>query len=171
MERVGKIVEATIASPEEQQALLEAFQKSTRALGISSIAELLRLLEASDEELEQDVEKGKVNILTMHKAKGLTAKAVIVVAVEDEYLPGRAQGEAIGDERRLLYVSLTRAQHFLFVTYCTQRIGQQRFTGRNSNGRAKGSRSLSSFLRDAPISPRSGEEYVQSLRIGQTSAA
>jgi len=39
----------------------------------------------------------------MHKAKGLTAEAVIIVAAEDEYLPGRARREEdIGDERRLL---------------------------------------------------------------------
>ena len=116
-------------------------------------------MEASNERIEQEIEQGKVNILTMHKAKGLTVKAVIVVAAEDEYLPGRAEGDAVGDELRLLYVSLTRARHFLFVTYCEQRTMRQRYTGLHSeSGLTR--RSLTRFLRDGPKSPSNGLEYI-----------
>src|SRR5262249_3912484 len=117
--------------------------------------------EVSSETIEQEVEEGKVNVLTMHKAKGLDAKAVIIIALEDELIPGRAQGEEeIADERRLLYVSLTRARHSLFMTYCDRRTGQQQHTGRTS-GTAP--RTLTMFLREGPVTPHDGDQYLQML--------
>jgi DNA helicase-2/ATP-dependent DNA helicase PcrA len=96
----------------------------------------------------------------MHKAKGLTAKAVIVAAAEDQNIPGRAQGEEVDDERHLLYVSLTRAKHHLFVTYCDRRTGSQRYTGRDSG---KVTRSLSRFLIDSHHRPVYGQAFITSL--------
>lgn len=113
-----------------------------------------------DQGIEQEIDHSKVNILTMHKAKGLTAEAVIVVAAEDECLPGKNLGEAIGDERRLLYVSLTRSKHHLFITYCDQRTKQQSRTGRTA-GQTR--RSLTRFLWGAPITPQPGEIYLRHL--------
>jgi DNA helicase-2/ATP-dependent DNA helicase PcrA len=97
----------------------------------------------------------------MHKAKGLSARAVIAMACEDEYVPGRQQ--AIGedeDERRLLYVSLTRAREALFITYAQYRHGQQQFTGRDSGKRR---RSLTRFLRNAPLHPKLAADYFKGL--------
>ena len=88
--------------------------------------------------------------MTMHQAKGLTAKAVIVAAAEEEYIPGRAQGRFTEDERRLLYVSLTRACHYLFVTYTSERTGQQRYTGKFSET-GETARHLTTFLSGGPI--------------------
>lgn len=60
----------------------------------------------------------------MHRAQGLSARVVIIMACEDEYLSGRQQAkEQEGDERRLLYVSLTRAREELLVTYAERRTG------------------------------------------------
>ncbi len=160
MMTVNRAVKAFGTTDEEGQEVSEHLRKAVEASQATSVAELIRVLEASSEDIEQELEEGKVNILTMHRAKGLTAKAVIVVAAEDEYLPGRAEGEGVGDERRLLYVSLTRAKHFVFVTYCNRRTGQQRHTGRTS-GSAR--RSLTRFLRDGPIGPRDGEDYLRHL--------
>jgi DNA helicase-2/ATP-dependent DNA helicase PcrA len=143
-----------------QQRILNIFQDAQTASGATSIADLLRAVEVSSGDLEQEVEKGAVNILSMHKAKGLTAKAVIIVAAEDELLPGRAEGEHIGDEMRLLYVSLTRPKHHLYVTYCDERRGQQRHSGRTSGNSA---RSLTRFLRDGPITPQRGESFIEKL--------
>ena len=95
----------------------------------------------------------------MHKAKGLTADTVIIVAAEDEHIPGRqTQEPQLGDERRLLFVSLTRAKHHLFITYCTKRLGQQRMLGRNTGRR---DRTLTQFLRDTPLHPEVGNEYIK----------
>jgi DNA helicase-2/ATP-dependent DNA helicase PcrA len=86
---------------------------------------------------------------------------VIVAATEDEYIPGRATGRAVEDERRLLYVSLTRAKEFLFVTYCTRRTGEQRYAGRTSGETA---RQLTQFLSGGPISAIPGENFASRLR-------
>ncbi|MFH0794085.1 MAG: 3'-5' exonuclease, partial [bacterium] len=139
-----------------------------------SLEELLRALEISNESLEQEITEGKINILTMHQAKGLTAKAVVVLAVEDEYLPGRAQGDQLGDERRLLYVSLTRAKHRLFMTYCQKRTGNQKRTGRPAGQNPDTGkpfwttrRTLTQFLQGGPVAPVSGVVYVQRLEGGR----
>ncbi len=67
-----------------------------------------------------------VRIMTMHQAKGLSSDVVFIIAAEDEYIPGRG---SIDEERRLFYVSLTRARHYLFITFCNNRTGQQQHTG------------------------------------------
>lgn len=150
---------ATKATADAQAYLLEkAEQANARTL-----EELLTALEVSSENIEQELQSDAINILTMHKAKGLTAEAVIVIAAEDEYLPGRADGLAIGDERRLLYVSLTRAKHFLCITYCSQRRGQQQHTGRTSGRPA---RTLTRFLAGGPLRPENGETFARQLGHG-----
>ena len=69
---------------------------------------------------------GFISISTMHLAKGLEFRAVVVMACDDEILPLQERIEAIGDdadlqeiydtERHLLYVACTRARDFLLVT-------------------------------------------------------
>ena len=107
--------------------------------------ELLRALSSSMEDEEQERDSSSVNIMTMHKAKGLTAKAVIIIAAEDEYIPGKQTGEKEDDERRLLYVSLSRAQHFLIITHCERRVGNQTYTGRRRPSNIS-HRTLTGFL-------------------------
>src|SRR5205814_8040941 len=99
----------------------------------TDLSELLRVINISPAQ-ENQLETDAVNIMSMHQAKGLTADATFVIAAEEEYLPGRAIGPGGDDERRLLYVSLTRARHFLFVTHCRKRIGSQRHSGSTSGG-------------------------------------
>ena len=158
---IGQIIQRLVDDEVQRQAIQHQFGLAIQAAEPKSIDDLVRALEVSREDIEQEIDEGKVNILTMHKAKGLTAEAVIIVAAEDEYLPGRAEGDAADDERRLLYVSLTRAKHRLFITYCDQRTGQQCHTGRTSG---KTLRSLTRFLRDGPITPNDGNEYTENLR-------
>jgi len=129
-----------------------------------SLNDFLPTIESASEAIEQDLVPDSVNMLTMHKAKGLSAGAVIVMAAEDETIPGRQENEpALGDERRLLYVSLTRAKHKLFVTYCNKRLGQQAMLGRHS-GRKR--RTLTRFLRHGPVHPMVGTQFVQELCEG-----
>ncbi|AKG53820.1 ATP-dependent DNA helicase UvrD/PcrA [Dehalogenimonas sp. WBC-2] len=125
-----------------------------------SLEDFLRALTSPMHEAEQIRVKGMVNIMTMHQAKGLDAEVIFVVAAEDEYIPGRAQGNEINDERRLLYVSLTRARSFLYITYCNQRTGVQQHTG-NSTFTAQ--RHLTRFLSGGPIRPKSGGTYLATL--------
>ena len=139
---------------------LETIVKETKS---TDHKELLRALSSPMENAEQEQVVGKVNIMTMHKAKGLTASAVIIIAAEDEYIPGEPRGKAAeDDERRLLYVSLSRARHFLAVTYCERRTGRQMHSGRKS-GRSR--RTLTTFLRGCPVKPNlDGAAFVKKLR-------
>ncbi len=69
---------------------------------------------------------GKVIISTMHLAKGLEFRAVVVMACDDEVIPLQERIETVADEtdleevynteRQLLYVACTRARDYLLVT-------------------------------------------------------
>jgi DNA helicase-2/ATP-dependent DNA helicase PcrA len=63
-----------------------------------------------------------VNLLTFHSAKGLEFDAVFIPSLEEGELPyRRATDSAIPEERRLLYVGLTRARRYLHVTWTIKR--------------------------------------------------
>jgi DNA helicase-2/ATP-dependent DNA helicase PcrA len=69
------------------------------------------------------VEKG-VSLMTLHSAKGLEFKAVMVAGLEDGLLPHfNSQGarEDVEEERRLLYVGMTRARERLYLSCCRRR--------------------------------------------------
>lgn len=128
---------------------------------VATVNEVLAVISMAGLTPEQETAKDAVNMLTMHKAKGLDAKAVMIMACEDEYLPGRHQSpESEADERRLLYVSLTRARQRLHVTYAQQRTGQQQHTGRDS-GKLK--RTLTRYLRSAPLHAEAASTFFAAL--------
>src|SRR5207249_4503359 len=62
-----------------------------------------------------------VRMMTIVNAKGLTVRAVVIAAVEDGIIP-RPEVD-VKEERRLLYVSMTRAREFLYCTWATRRRG------------------------------------------------
>ncbi len=64
-----------------------------------------------------------VNLLTLHRAKGLEFEAVFVPRLQERELPSRqARTDAeIDEERRLFYVALTRAKRVLWVTWSGKR--------------------------------------------------
>jgi len=161
MDVVRAAAESLIEDEEKCESALLEFERAAGVAEATSIEELVRATEVASEDIDQELEEGKVNILTMHRAKGLTAEAVIVAACEDQYIPGRVQGCAVDDERRLLYVSLTRAKHHLFVTYCDRRTKTQRYTGRDG-GRV--ARSLTRFLIDCPHTPVDGVTVINAWR-------
>ena len=165
MEVIRCAATSIIANEEERNSILLEVERNAEASDSTSIGEIVQAIEVENEDIEQELEEGKVNILTMHRAKGLTAEAVIVAAAEDEYIPGQARSDQIEDERRLLYVSLTRAKHHLFITYCDRRTGQQIHTGRD---RGNAYRSLSQFLHDCPHIPRDGRTFIGDLTRGIT---
>ena len=78
--------------------------------------------------LDEDMETvtGRVSVGTMHLAKGLEFRAVVVMACDDDVIPMQSRLEEVGDmgdmdevydtERQLLYVACTRARDDLLVT-------------------------------------------------------
>lgn len=159
-EWLQQLAEAEISDTELRGDVLKIFVRPENA-GCRSLDELLKSATVSLGGKEQEVPEKVASIMTMHQAKGLTAKAVIVAAAEDEYIPGRATGRWVEDERRLLYVSLTRACHYVFVTYANQRGGQQRYSGRTSGDTA---RHLTTFLSGGPVKPKPGDTFTSGLK-------
>jgi DNA helicase-2/ATP-dependent DNA helicase PcrA len=160
LEGISHLAERLIDDGKKRDKILNYLQEMIESSGAANLKQFLSTFSTSMGDDEQEIEIDKVNIMTMHKAKGLTADVVFIVAAEDEYIPGRQIGEKVDDERRLLYVSLTRAKHLLFITYCHKRTGQQRHTGRDS-GQLR--RDLTRFLRDSPIRPGDGDKYLHSV--------
>jgi DNA helicase-2/ATP-dependent DNA helicase PcrA len=68
---------------------------------------------------------GTVSLLTLHSAKGLEFPEVIVAGLEEGFLPhAQSSGseEEVEEERRLLYVGMTRARESLTLTMARQRL-------------------------------------------------
>jgi DNA helicase II / ATP-dependent DNA helicase PcrA len=68
---------------------------------------------------------GGVNLLTYHRAKGLEFDAVLLPAIEEGLLPIRQAStpDEVNEERRLLYVGLTRARLHLWLSWAARRAG------------------------------------------------
>ena len=67
-----------------------------------------------------DIRAEKVSLMTIHAAKGLEFPVVFIAGCEDKYIPLHASKD-IDEERRLLYVAMTRAKERLFLSMAAQR--------------------------------------------------
>lgn len=96
-----------------------------------------------------------VRIMTLGKAKGLTVRATIIGAVEEGIIP--RPDSNLGEERRLLYVGMTRAKNYLFCTWARRRRGP---TARSGAPRVGVMRSHSTFLINGPVTSQDGPRYI-----------
>lgn len=98
---------------------------------IDTIIRKLVLLDMLEQQQEEE-NTNKVNLMTLHAAKGLEFDFVYIMGLEEEMLPHRNSiiSETIEEERRLMYVGITRARRELTLTLATQRRagGQMRVT-------------------------------------------
>ncbi len=80
-----------------------------------------------DKDDNKDSEEG-VALLTIHSAKGLEFDTVFVVGCEDKLFPHwrsiDSGPKAIQEERRLMYVAMTRAERHLYLSHASYRKGQ-----------------------------------------------
>jgi len=88
--------------------------------GLSAFLEAVELDRAmASGEVLQDA----VTLITMHNTKGLEFPVVIITGMEQGLFPrDNEEGEELEEQRRLLYVAMTRAKNELYLTYCRNRL-------------------------------------------------
>ncbi|REH39972.1 ATP-dependent DNA helicase Rep [Paraperlucidibaca baekdonensis] len=89
---------------------------------IEAVIRKLVLLDLLEQQAEED-DSDKVQLMTLHAAKGLEFPHVFLVGLEEDLLPHRNSIEAdtVEEERRLMYVGITRAKQTLTLTYSAKR--------------------------------------------------
>ena len=95
------------------------------SLGLFNWLNRITLITSDD---DGDEDEGKVNLMTIHAAKGLEFEVVFIAGCEDGIIPharSLEEGGELAEERRLFYVAVTRARKRLIITSCARRRRQK----------------------------------------------
>ncbi|MCD4658204.1 MAG: UvrD-helicase domain-containing protein, partial [Planctomycetes bacterium] len=106
----------------------DKFEEGNKGAGLGEYLEQIALMSDSD---KFDQIEDKINLLTLHTAKGLEFSTVFMVGIEEGMFPHSRVIEGDGDieeERRLCYVGITRTEKLLYMTFCESRT----FIGRTN---------------------------------------
>ena len=80
---------------------------------------MVDMIESSDENSDA------VKLMTIHSSKGLEFPVVFIVGAEDNIFPlanAMLEPKTREEERRLMYVAITRAKDVLFISHANQRM-------------------------------------------------
>jgi len=148
-------VAQTVKTVYEKSGLSAALQTDKNLEAQENIDELINSAYQFDSEHEQpqlsdylqqtalasdadgyDQKTGAVSLMTLHSAKGLEFPAVMIIGVEEGIIPhvrSREDLKGIEEERRLLFVGITRAEDHLALCYARNRTvnGKARAAGRS----------------------------------------
>ena len=105
----------------ELVSLATRYDKLPAPQGLEMFMESAALASDQDEIKE---EQNRVRLMTVHAAKGLEFAYVFIVGLEEGLFPYAREGEAESgteEERRLMYVALTRAQKKLYLSFAMMR--------------------------------------------------
>lgn len=114
---------------DELIAGIAEFEQKRNKSTLTDYLQSIQLIITGDDDTNDD----SIKLLTMHSAKGLEWKCVNIIGVEQGCIPHpKAESErGAAEERRLMYVAMTRAQDHLGISYCHVRrrksAGKSRF--------------------------------------------
>lgn len=134
--------EARVENVKELLSVAAEYQQA----GLASFLEEVALLSDID---EANFHNDNVTLMTLHSAKGLEFPVVFIAGLEEMVLPhSRALYDAaeMEEERRLMYVGMTRAKEELYLSYASSRT---LYGGRMSNPPSR-------FLSDLEVSASPG---------------
>jgi len=139
--------------------MIEDWEKNPDNLdpGLYAYLNRISLLTRTDSE-DEGGSRGKVNLMTIHAAKGLEFPVVFIAGAEDGIIPHERSiadcdendndpqnSRPMEEERRLFYVAITRARDKLYVTSCLKRTA-----ARNRHQLDDADRAPSPFLTEIP---------------------
>lgn len=117
-------------SQEDREENLEELVSKAKELEGSSLQTFLEELVLKSSLGEDEGNGERLTLMTLHNGKGLEFENVFIVGLEEELLPHANSlfGGDVKEERRLLYVGMTRAKRRLFLSHVENRIlwGQHR---------------------------------------------
>lgn len=131
---------------EELIAGVHNFVEERREEGIEnvSLSDFLGEVSLATDQDQQDTLEERVTLMTVHAAKGLEFSNVFIVGVEENLFPSAMSCSTLAEieeERRLLYVAITRAKRFCMMSYASSRF---------RNGQTQPS-SASRFIKDIDV--------------------
>lgn len=97
---------------------IEIVKRAMEAMPDNSLPALAASLAQTTEEIEPG--RG-IAVTTMHAAKGREWDHVFLAGMEEETTPGRAAREDLEEERRIVFVGMTRARHNLTIAHAATR--------------------------------------------------
>lgn len=119
-----KVIQAKLQNIRELiNSIYDFEQKMAEENKENLIYEYLRYISLMTDDDSKDDEEQKVNLMTIHNAKGLEFQSVYIVGAQEGMLPHRKtidEEEGLGtveEERRLFYVAITRAKDFIHFSY------------------------------------------------------
>ncbi|MDE6340410.1 MAG: UvrD-helicase domain-containing protein, partial [Muribaculaceae bacterium] len=92
---------------------------------VSMRAFLSEVMLATDQDEKEETDEPKVTLMTVHASKGLEFKHIYIVGVEEELFPSSMSMDSLAqveEERRLLYVAITRAKETCVMLYAGSRF-------------------------------------------------
>lgn len=107
---------------------LREFVVSRQESGIDDLsmnAFLSEVMLSTDQDQQDDEDGPKVTLMTAHAAKGLEFSNIYIVGVEEELFPSALSMDSLSqieEERRLLYVAMTRAKENCTITFAGSRF-------------------------------------------------
>ncbi|HVN57943.1 MAG TPA: UvrD-helicase domain-containing protein [Bacteroidales bacterium] len=170
--REGKTPEE-VSRFENFEELMNAIQEFTQAAETNGEpatleAYMQNVALLTDQDTDDENDRDRVTLMTMHSAKGLEFSYVYITGMEDNLFPSPMSSVSpreLEEERRLFYVALTRAEKMATLTFALNRYKWGNLE------HSKPSRFLKELGQQYVEYPQSGARFQPSSKTGSSSAS